>query len=79
MKDIFDFNHLDSNMNKEKLSEIKALFKFYHKQLRCHRKVYKLFKRINLLIDMSSTSLVVIGTIVGGITLNPIAHKHFLK
>ena len=34
--------------------------------------MYKHLKRINLLIDMSSTSLVVIGTIVGGITLNPI-------
>ena len=30
MKNIFDFNHIDCSMNKEKLSEIKALYRFYH-------------------------------------------------
>ena len=44
-------------MNEEKLSEIKSLYKFYHKQFWCHKKAYKHFQRINLLTDMSSTSL----------------------
>ena len=56
----------------EKLSEIKALYKFYHKRFWCYKKAFKHFKRLNLIINVSSTSLVVIGSIVGGVTLNPI-------
>ena len=56
----------------EKLAEIKALYKFYHKRFWCYKKAFKHFKRLNLIINVSSTSLVVIGSIVGGVTLNPI-------
>ena len=71
-KDIFNFNHIDKNISKEKLSEIKALYKFYHKLFWCYKKAFKHFKRLNLIINISSTSLVVIGTIAGAITLNTI-------
>ena len=73
LKHFFYFNHIDNNMSKEKLKEIKSLYKSYHKQFWCHKKVYKQFKQINLLINTPSTSLIIIGTIVGGITLNPIS------
>ena len=68
----FNFNHIDRNISEEKLSEIKALYKFYGKRFWCYKKAFKHFKRSNLIINVSSTSLVVTGTIAGGITLNPI-------
>ena len=70
--DIINFNHIDRNIIKEKLSEIKALYKFYHKRFWCYKKAFKHFKRLNLAINIGSAGLVVTGTIAGGITLNPI-------
>ena len=69
---IFNFNHIDKNISKEKLSEIKAWYKFYYKRFWRYKKAFKHFKRLNLIINVSSTSLVVIGTIACGVTLNPI-------
>jgi len=69
---IFNFNHIDRNISKEKLSEIKALYQFYHKRFWCYKKAFKHFKRLNLAINIGSAGLVVTGTIAGGITLNPI-------
>ena len=69
--DIFNFNHIDKNISQEKLSEIKALYKFYNKRFWCYKKAYKYFKRLNLIINVTSTGLVVIGTVAGSITLNP--------
>ena len=53
MKNIFDFNHIDNNVNEENLSEIKALYRFYHKQFWCHKKAHKHFKRINSIFHLS--------------------------
>ena len=68
--DIFVFNHTDKSIGLEKLSEIKALYKFYHKRFWCYKKAFKHFKRLNLAINLTSTGLVVIGTVTGCITLN---------
>ena len=35
-KDILDFNHIDSTVKEEKFSEVKALYKFYHKHFWCY-------------------------------------------
>ena len=69
--DIFNFNHIDKNISQEKLSEIKGLYKFYHKRFWCYKKAFKYFKKLNLIINVTSTGLVVIGTVAGSITLNP--------
>ena len=71
-KDIFNFNHIDKNISMEKLGEIKALYKFYHKRFWCYKKAFKHFKCLNLVINMISVGLVSTGTISSATMLNPI-------
>ena len=42
--DIFHFNHIDKCINNDKLSEIKTLYKYYHKRFWCYKKAFKHFK-----------------------------------
>ena len=63
-KDIFNFNHIDSTIKKEKLSELRAFWSY--------KRACKYFKRLNLVINVCSTVLVAAGTIASGVTLNPI-------
>ena len=69
---IFNFNHIDSSIGKDKIDKLKALYKHYHKKWWCSRKTFKGFKRKSLLCSLGSTSLIVIGALVGGLTMNPI-------
>ena len=69
---IFDFNHIDSHIQEEELEEIKNLFRFYHKRFWCLKRAHGRFKKMNLLINLTSSGLVAIGTIAGGLTMNPI-------
>ena len=68
---IFNFNHIDKNKTKEGIQEIKELYKFYYYKYWCYRKAYKYFKKLNLAINMTSTWLMVTGTVVGSLRLNP--------
>ena len=69
---IFDFNHIDPHIQEEELEEIKNLFRFYHKRFWCLKRAHGRFKKMNLLINLASSGLVAIGTIAGGVTMNPI-------
>lgn len=69
---IFNFNHIDFSIGKDKIDKLKALYKYYHKKWWCSRKTFKGFKRKSLLCSLGSTSLIVIGTLVGGLSMNPI-------
>ena len=69
---IFDFNHIDPSLREEELEEIKNLFRFYHKRFWCLKRAHGRFKKMNLLINLTSSGLVAIGTIAGGVTMNPI-------
>ena len=71
-QDIFTFNHIDASIDEVRLLEIKAFYRFYHKLWWCHKKTYRCFKRMNLFCKLSSSSLIAIGAIAGGITMNPI-------
>ena len=72
MKKLFDFNHIDPNINEETKEELKKLYKYYHKLWWCHKKAVKRLKKIILAINLTSVSLVTAGTIAGAGTLNPI-------
>ena len=72
MKDIFEFNHIDPEITKTDLKTIKDLYKYYHKKYWCYRKAYRSYKFLDNFFSITSISLVAIGTIAGGITLNPI-------
>ena len=70
--DIFEFNHIDSLLSEEEITTLKEFYKYYHKQFWCFKKTFKYFKILDESITISGILLVIIGTISGGLTLNPI-------
>ena len=70
-RSVINFNHIDKR-NEEKKEELTKLFEFYHKLWFCHKRVFIHSKRMNLALNLASVGLVKIGTIVDGVTLNPI-------
>ena len=70
-ENIFRFNHIDKSKTKEKIQEIKELDKYYHFKYWCYQKVYKYFKKLNRLLNMTSSGLIVVGAVAGGLTANP--------
>ena len=71
-KNIFDWNHISNELKKDQISELKALYKNYHRLFKCYELKYKRLKRLKMSLEMFSISLTVIGSVVGGVTLNPI-------
>ena len=72
MKDIFEFNHIDNCLSESDIESLKNFYKHYHKKYWCFKKAYKRYKRLDESITISGAGLVIIGSIKGGITLNPI-------
>ena len=72
MKDIFEFNHIDKSLSKTEIETIKDFYKHYHKKYWCFKKCYKSYKFLDDVFTITGISLVAIGTIAGGITLNPV-------
>ena len=71
-KDIFVFNHIDQKLSEAEITELKKLYKAYHKKYTCYKWKYKKLNRIKLTLNMVSLTLVTTGTTLGGVTLNPI-------
>ena len=71
-KSIFEFNHIDKSLSEEQIKTITDLYKHYHKKHWCYKKSYKSYKFLDNFFSISSLSLIAVGTITGGITLNPI-------
>ena len=69
-KIIFNFNHIDSNIHKEKLKQIKDLYADYHKITWIYRHSHKRNEKINYAVNARSVLLASVGVITGGITLN---------
>ena len=72
MKDIFEFNHIDPSLSKSDVKTIKDFYSYYHKKYWCFKKSYNSYKFLDNFISISSMTLVAIGTITGGLTLNPV-------
>ena len=72
MKDIFEFNHIDKSLSESDVKTLKDFYKHYHKKCWCFKKSYKSYKFLDDVFTISSICLVAIGTISGGITLNPV-------
>ena len=70
-KSIFNLNHIDESKSKKEIAEIKELYKYYHYRYWCYQKANRYFKKLNFLINMSFTGLIIIGAIAGGLTLKP--------
>ena len=69
---IFEFNHIDNHLSEEEIKTLKEFYEYYHKKFWCFKKTFKQFKIIDESISVSGILLVIIGTISGGLTMNPI-------
>ena len=72
MKDIFEFNHIDPSLSESNVKIIKDFYSYYHKKYWCFKRCYKSYKFLDNFFTISGICLVAIGTISGGITLNPV-------
>ena len=72
MKDIFEFNHIDPSLSESDIKTLKDFYSHYHKKYWCFKRSYKSYKFLDNFFTISGICLVAIGTISGGITLNPI-------
>ena len=72
MKDIFEFNHIDPSLSESDVTTLKDFYRHYHKKYWCFKKAYKRYKRLDESITISGAGMVIIGSITGGIILNPI-------
>ena len=69
---MFDFNHIDKSLSELEIETLKDFYKHYHKKYWCYKKSFKRFKLLYETLSLTGVGLVIIGTIAGGITLNPI-------
>ena len=72
MKDIFEFNHIDKSLSESDVKTLKDFYSHYHKKYWCFKRSYKSYKFLDDVFSISGICLVTIGTIAGGITLNPV-------
>ena len=72
MKDIFDFNHIDPSLSKSDIKTLKDFYSYYHKKYWCFKRSYKSYKFLDNFFTITGILLVAVGTISGGITLNPV-------
>ena len=72
MKDIFEFNHIDKSLSESDVKTLEDFYSHYHKKYWCFKRSYKSYKFLDDVFTISGICLVSIGTIAGGITLNPI-------
>ena len=72
MKDIFEFNHIEKSLSESEVNTLKDFYKHYHKKYWCFKKSYKSYKFLDDVFTISGIFLVAVGTISGGITLNPV-------
>ena len=72
MKDIFEFNHIDKSLTESDIKTLKDFYSHYHKKYWCFKKCCKSYKFLDNFFTISRICLVAIGTISGGITLNPV-------
>jgi len=72
MSDIYDFNHIDQTLPKEKVKKMKDLYAYYHKKHFGYEKLYRDFRRKNFVCNLSAGKLIISAPVAGGITPNPV-------
>lgn len=69
---IFEFNLIDKSLTESEVGCLKDFYKHYHKKCWCFKKSYKRYKKLDETLAITGRGLIVVGTITGGITLNPL-------
>ena len=72
MKDIFKFNHIDNSLSEADIKTLKDFYSHYHKKYWCFKRSCKRYKLLDESFVISGICLVAVGTVAGGITLNPV-------
>ena len=72
MKSVIDFNHISPNLSEGEVGKLEQWYRYYHKLYTCYKWKYRTLKRVRLSLNMASIGLVVIGSIAGGVTTNPV-------
>ena len=72
MKKFINGIHTHNKLTGCELDKLSAWYLYYHKLYVCYKWKYKRVKRVRLSLNMISTGLVVLGTLVGGVSMNPI-------
>lgn len=63
---------MSETIDENQIKELKSLYQFYHKKYWLFKMTFKYFKKADLICKILAASLIVSGTVVGGVTLNPI-------
>ena len=71
MQNIYEFNHIDQTLSKEKVKKMKMFYAYYHKKHYGYEKLYHSFRRKNFVCNLSAGKLIISAAVAGGITLNP--------
>ena len=70
---VFEFNHIDKYLSESDIKTLKDFYSHYHKKYWCFKESYvKRYKLLDETFVISGICLVAVGTIAGGITLNPV-------
>ena len=72
MRDIYEFNHIDPSLLKGTVAILKNLYAYYHKKHYGYEKLYRYYRRRNLICNLSAGKLMISAAVAGGITLNPV-------
>ena len=72
MKDIFEFNHIDKFLSESDVKTLKDFYSHHTKKYWCFKRSYRSYEFLDDSFTISGICLVAIGTIAGGITLNPV-------
>ncbi|PFX15452.1 hypothetical protein AWC38_SpisGene20325 [Stylophora pistillata] len=68
----FTVNYSKGELTEDRVNELKTLYKFYHKKYWTFKTMHRIMNRKHIIGQVTSVGLVATGTIVGGVTLNPI-------
>ena len=71
-RNTINFNHISNELSESKVTELKNLYRNYHRLQMCYKWKYKDLKRAFLGLQMTSIGLTATGAVVGSVTLNPI-------
>ena len=69
----FGFNHISPDLTIDERDKFIKIYKNYHQLAYCYQLKFQKLSKLKLALHLSSISLTVVGTIVGTVTLNPIA------
>ena len=71
MRDIYDFNHIDPALSKEKVETLKVLYAHYHKKHLDMKNCSAVTAGKTLFFNLSAGKLIITAALAGGIMLNP--------